>query len=578
MGAVLTYLHIMWQFSPPRTILFFALLVLSSVTEGVGLILLVPLLGVLQDTGADPNGPIAYLVDALKSLGLPLSLTGLLGAFLCVTILRAAIQYAQTMVSEHFRLSFLDDLRTKSFDAVLATQWQWMAHHKRSDLSNLLITEINQIGSGLFFSIRFLVSALSILAYTIVAFSLSPPLTMIAIIFGAILLMAMRGQHKRAQRLGQSTSDANKHVQQVIEEGLAGLKLTKILGNENRHSLHMQDIRTTLRERTLGFVKLNAATGFTFQILVATCVVIFLYLGAQTFALPIATLLVLIVIFARLAPQLRQVQTHINQISYSQAAFRNFNDLMASTAQSSEARMQTINHPPLSFSKAITLRGASYRYQGRETSVLNDITIDIPFQKTTAIMGASGSGKSTLADIIIGLLSPETGTIFVDDCPLTPDNRLTWRRSVAYVPQDVFLFHDTIANNLRWADAKATDDDLCIALQKASADFVFSLPDGIDTIVGDSGMRLSGGERQRIALARAMLQKPLLLILDEATSALDMDNEARIRRTIDTLHGDLTVIVIGHRLPTLENADQLIILDAGQVKAAGNWHDIMSGS
>ncbi|WP_371396770.1 ABC transporter ATP-binding protein [Fretibacter rubidus] len=575
MGAILTYLRIMWQFSPPRTVLFFTLLILSSVTEGVGLILLVPLLGVLQDTGSPLSGPVAHLVSALKSLGLPLTLTGLLGAFLAVTVVRAAIQYSQTIVSEHFRLTLLDALRAKSFDAVVAAQWQWIANSKRSDLSNLLITEIDQIGSGLFFSIRFLVSTLSILAYTLVAFSLSPGLTAIAIILGAVLLFTMRGQHERAQRLGRITSDANKHVQQVIEEGLAGLKLTKILGNEDRHSQLMLDIRTTLRDRTLGFVKLNAATGFTFQILVATCVVLFLYLGAQTFALPIATLLVLIVIFARLAPQLRHIQTHINQISFSQAAFNNFNALMASTARSSETVVDEPQSPPLSFGRAISLRGVTFRYEGRKASVLNDITITIPFQKTTAIMGASGSGKSTLADIITGLLSADTGDLYIDDVLLTPDNRLAWRRSVAYVAQDVFMFHDTIRQNLLWADAAATDDDIRVALQKASADFVFNLPDGLDTIVGDSGMRLSGGERQRIALARAMLQKPLLLILDEATSALDVENEARIRRTLDTLHGDLTVIVIGHRLPTLENADQLIVLEKGQVKSAGQWHDIM---
>ena len=120
----------------------------------------------------------------------------------------------------------------------------------------------------------------------------------------------------------------------------------------------------------------------------------------------------------------------------------------------------------------------------------------------------------------------------------------------------------------------ATEQELTAALNKAAASFVFDLPLGLDTIIGDAGMRVSGGERQRLALARAMLQKPSLLILDEATSALDLENESHIRRMIDQLHGDLTVIVIGHRLPTLENADQLIVLSHGELKASGNWDDV----
>jgi ATP-binding cassette subfamily C protein len=180
-------------------------------------------------------------------------------------------------------------------------------------------------------------------------------------------------------------------------------------------------------------------------------------------------------------------------------------------------------------------------------------------------MGPSGGGKSTLADVIMGLLIPDSGEIVVDQTVLNDDNITAWRQGIAYVSQDIFMFHDTIRANLLWAKGDATDDQIRDALQQSAADFVYDLDEGIETVVGDGGVRLSGGERQRIALARAMLQNPKVLILDEATSALDVENEREIIDAIRNLHGKMTVIVIGHRLPTLEHADQIVVIKDGKV-------------
>jgi ATP-binding cassette subfamily C protein len=189
-------------------------------------------------------------------------------------------------------------------------------------------------------------------------------------------------------------------------------------------------------------------------------------------------------------------------------------------------------------------------------------------------MGASGAGKSTLADVLMGLLEPDQGQLSVDGVTITGTRRRDWRRSVAYVPQEVFLFNDSIRANLLWGWAEAGEDALRLALHRAAAGFVFDLPLGLETRVGDGGVRLSGGERQRLALARALLKQPSLLILDEATSALDRENEARVREAIEHLHGDLTLVVIGHRLATLEHADQVVVLEAGRVAVRGTWSEV----
>ncbi|MEQ8743220.1 ABC transporter ATP-binding protein [Parasphingorhabdus sp.] len=575
---ILTYLKMMWQFSRSRSLFFASLLFLSSITEGIGLVLLVPLLGALQQSQAEPTGVVGMIVNGLSFVGIPITLVGLLSAFLALNIFRALINYSQTIVSERFRLELLDDLRTKSFDAMLEARWEWLTTQKKSDMSNLLVNEINRLGSALLFSVRFVISTFSITAYIIVAFSLSFPLTLAAIVLGAGLFFAMRRQHALAHDQGKRLSDANRQVQQTVEEGLTGIKLIKILRSESSQSQSMINIRSLLRHRMLQFTHLNAAMTFIFQVLVALFMVMLLYIGVTSFDLSLPTLLILVLIFSRLSPQIREVQNQINNILHSGAVLANYQDLMRAAGGAREKTLSQNSGDKIQFNKSIKLSGVSFSYKTRGIPSLRDISIEIPIRQTTAIMGTSGSGKSTLADLIMGLLTPDTGTIEIDGIVLDEKNRLRWRKSVAYMPQDVFLFHDTIRNNLLWADENATDEELETALKFASADFVFDLPEKLETVVGDAGQRLSGGEKQRIALARAMIQKPELIILDEATSALDLENEARIRDTIDKLHDDITVIVIGHRLPTLEYSDQLITLEKGRVKAAGTWADMMKSS
>jgi ATP-binding cassette subfamily C protein len=572
--VILRYLSIMWEASPRRSLFFFALLIASSLTEGVGLLLLVPLVSTLQDVQAVPTGVVALIVDGLSFVGIPITLVGLLSAFLALNIVRALVVYCQSIVSEKFRLQILDDLRTKSFDAILESRWDWVTTQKRSDLSNMLITEINRIGGALNMSVRLVVSVISIAVYLAVAFSLSAPMAAIAIGLGGFIFFVMRRQHSIAHNHGQLLGEANRKVQQTVEEGLSGLKLIKVLRSESRHSQLMQDIRANLRDRTFQFVHLNAAMAFIFQIAIASVLVVMLYSGIQVLDLALPTLLILIVIFARLSPQIRQVQAQINAILHAEDVMDRYHALLADAGAANEATLVADAAIPISFSQHIKLSNISYAYETRGTHSFADVSLTIPYRHTTAIMGTSGSGKSTLADLVMGLLTPDSGTIAIDDVVLDEQNRLSWRKSVAYMPQDVFLFHDTIKNNLLWADKTASAEDLAAALRNASADFVFDLPDQLDTIVGDAGQRLSGGEKQRIALARALLQKPQLLILDEATSALDVENEARIRDMIETLHDELTVRVIGHRLPALNNADHLLVLEHGRVKAHGKWDDV----
>ena len=215
----------------------------------------------------------------------------------------------------------------------------------------------------------------------------------------------------------------------------------------------------------------------------------------------------------------------------------------------------------LKVSEGIQLSDLSFSYPAEgeeaEPSVLHAVNLSIPARQTTAIIGPSGSGKTTLIDLIIGLLTPTSGTVLIDQKPLNRELLHDWRNSIAYVPQEPFLHNETLRFNLMEFSQAIDETKLWEALEAAqAADFIKRLPAGLETVVGDRGVRLSGGERQRIALARALIRNPEVLILDEATSNLDTDTERAIQCAIDALHGNLTVIIVAHRLSTIEKADQ----------------------
>ena len=234
-----------------------------------------------------------------------------------------------------------------------------------------------------------------------------------------------------------------------------------------------------------------------------------------------------------------------------------------------------INSRPFTLSKELRFDSVSFRYdKNRMHWTLNNINFSIPANAMTAIVGHSGAGKSSVADLILGLLTPEKGKISIDGKILSDKLLKRWRKMVGYVPQESFLFHESVGQNLLKAQPGASTLQLWDALEKASArTFVSNLPHGLDTIVGDRGVRLSGGERQRIALARALLREPLLLLLDEATSSLDTENERHIQKALEKLQGELTIVVIAHRLSTIENADHVVVLDQGEVSGEKGFRE-----
>jgi len=213
----------------------------------------------------------------------------------------------------------------------------------------------------------------------------------------------------------------------------------------------------------------------------------------------------------------------------------------------------------------------------RGVTILRDIRLLLPDRGLVGVVGESGAGKSTLANCLLGLAEITEGTVSFGGLDMREVPLNVWRRQVGYVPQETFLFHLPIRDNIVWGRASASDDDVVTAARQALAhDFILGQPQGYQTVVGDQGARISGGERQRLAIARALLGKPRLLVMDEATSALDGPSEAAVLETVDHLRKDICVMMVAHRLATVRSADLIVVLDNGQIVETGTWEALLA--
>ncbi len=550
-----------------RRVSWLGLLLGVQLTEGVGLLLLLPLLQLLQAGPAlVPGGWPAWLAG----LGMPLHLEALLGLFLGLIFLRSLLLYAQELLAAQIRLQLVEQLRQRCFAALLGVEWRWLLVQRRSDYAHLVLTEVNRVGAGLQFAVNLVLAGAALLAYLGVATVLSWPMTLLATLSGALVFGLLAYQRRAALRLGQTLSVAHRAMQATVQESLAALKLIKVLGHESRQLAWLAHTGQHLHQQQWQFAISHGLARAGFQIGGALLLVALLYLGWRVMAVPVAELLILVLIFSRVIPAFTGMQQHYQQLLHATPALAALEQLLADCQQAAEPPAP-LPASPWPVRQAIELHQVGVTYPQRTLPALQDVNLILPVRTTTALVGASGSGKSTLADVLLGLLTPDQGELRVDGVPVTGAARLRWRQAVAYVPQETFLFHASIRENLLWGNPAATTAQLTQALQQAAADFVQDLPQGLDTVVGDGGICLSGGERQRLALARALLAQPGLLILDEATSALDMAHEARVRAALEQLHGDLTVLLIGHRLATLEHADQVVVLGQGRILAQGSW-------
>jgi len=508
----------------------------------------------------------------LAARSLPLDFSGI---FLLVASTQALLYRRYLLLNPSLEQQFVFALRNRLYAAIVRVDWSFFIRQRTNDLVHTVTAEVDRAGTAVYQLLTLLTGLAVTTVYVAIAIRLSPELTGLVAAGGLVLLWGLRGRTHRSSELGETYSDVNRRQFHMISESIAGLKAAKSFGAERRDIVifagHARARTTAYLDLLRTFARAKMGLDLSSALLISAL----LFVAVEWLGLRGAGLLMLVLIFARVVPRVMSLQESAQVLVSGLPSFMNVMRLVEACEAHAERPVDG-TPDPLPLHREVRFDAVSYAYNDGSAPALNEVSLSIHAGRTTAFVGASGAGKSTLADLLIGLLRPERGQVLIDGRALSEDDVAAWRRSIGYVPQESFLLHDSVRANLLWAKPRATDAEMWDALERAAAaNFLRTSRDGLDTIVGDRGVRVSGGERQRLALARALLTQPRLLVLDEATSALDSVNEQQILAAVRGLAGAVTTVIVTHRLSAIRQADFIYVMDHGTIVESGTWADLV---
>lgn len=534
----------------------------SGITKGSSFIMLLPLLsmaGLTEPATGEGSRALRLMAEFWGLLGIPFTLYSSLAVYLIMTALYAALSYADTMLASKIAESYTRSLRDQLFSAVLRAEWGFLKRSKSAHIFNNLITEVDKVAYSGQTVISMVTGALIFLFYLGTSLYVSFNMTLLAGLAFMPLLFVQRKLNWHTYNLGEAIYNRHETLFGKVMEFVNSLKLAKSYNLQARYEVELNAITAQTARENIRWSRVSAATDLLYNLGFALIISGLILWAFQYAQIPVVDLLLMVYIAMKLLPSIASLTQDFQFVISTLPAFSGIMKLKEDARRHKEtpARGQDL---PATLRGSIQFRDLCFGYEG-DPPVLENFNAEIFFNQTTTLVGPSGRGKSTLVELLLGLLKPQSGQVLVAGTDLNDLNLNQWRGTTAYIPQECFLFHATIRENLLWVKADATDEEINEVLRAAAGDFVHELTHGLHTVVGDQGLRLSGGERQRIALARALLRKPKVLILDEASNALDKANEALIIDAIRQLNGKITIIIIAHDQTMSNLADQVIDLE-----------------
>lgn len=558
------------RWAPPAIIL---LGLCAAALEGAGLYLFIPLVQTLGGAPLSADGAGAVFARLLEPVPREWW-TGVLVAGLCASILaKNVVGFAGGYVARYVDGLVAHRLRVKVLGQSFTSCVDYRSGGRITDIVTTLANNTWKVSQALSLCWRLAICLCAFSVFLVLLAAISVRLTALALAMIGLIAVLVHLTTRRAEALGKEVVEENKRFGLRMWESAGALQLIRSFGRETYETERFQAVSDRMRRRILSLDVLWSFPGPIAEVLGAVLIG-GLILAGVGLGVELAALAAFLAVLYRLQGPVREFLACKVALEGLGAAVEDVDGFLAETR---EPYLPNGRLPAPAVTHGIEFRDVAFRYDAGEALALDGVSFRLPAGKTTAIVGRSGAGKSTLMSLLFRFRDPEAGGVYVDGLPLTQLDLASWRGRLSLMPQEAQLFNATVAENIGYGDLTADAERIRRAAEIAgAAEFIEALPHGYDTELGDRGLRLSGGQRQRIALARTILKDPEVLLLDEPTNALDAETERAFQAALNRFSHGRTVVVIAHRLATVQSADQVVVLEAGRVAEIGPPAELLS--
>ncbi|MEO1403890.1 MAG: ABC transporter ATP-binding protein [Cyanobacteria bacterium J06635_1] len=566
----------------PLLVLLTVLLGFSgAIFNGVGTLLILPVLLELlgQASELKRNFPpvLRVFLEAFDTIPESYRLLAMAGSIFAMILLKNVSSYASALVSGTLNRKLATSMRRDGLRILLDVDLDFYSKSRVGDLINHLNIEVSRTTIAVRNIIKLATVVITIGVSLILLVVISWQLTLVSVVTLGSVSMLNKTVIKRSKQLGRRLSELSRAYSARVFEVISGIRLVKATANEDREyqvldQLILEREQAEFKSQLIfaGIAPFNEVANIL--ALLATAA-LGRFLFSEQLAYFSSVLLTYLILLFRTMPYVGQLNGLRSNLANTAVSVEIISQFLR---RDDKPFMVQGYRPYKPLQTGIRFHRLSFQYPNHDKWVIKDVDLYLPKGKTLALVGSSGAGKSTLADLLPRFYDPNHGQIELDGIDIKEINLQSFRRNLGIVSQDTFLFNASVRDNLLYGRPEATEADLLDAAKRANAyEFIARLPKGMDTIVGDRGVMLSGGQRQRLAIARALLQDPDILILDEATSALDTISERLVQRALEDLSQQRTTLVIAHRLSTIQKADQIAVLDEGRVVETGTHLELL---
>ncbi|GAB4174251.1 MAG: ABC transporter ATP-binding protein [Wenzhouxiangellaceae bacterium] len=557
---------------PGRSVAVLGALLVASLLDGLGLSTVLSLLSLAVDTQSDPGAGLVQTAEpslpeqmvhgVFGWFGITPNLYWLLAIGIALILAKAVVVLIANKQVGYAVAQVATDLRLDLLKAVARSHWRYYLAKPVGSLTNAVATEAQRASEGFLQGALMAAQMLTALVYLGLAMMISWQVTLGSMVLAVLILLGLNTLVRKAGRAGRRQTGLLRDLLSVMTDQLAAIKPLKAMGREDRFDTLVTAQTASLNESLRKQVVAKEAMKAWQEALLVIVAAVGLVFMLSVLKLPVAEVMVLVFLLARTITLLAKAQRAWQQMAISESAFWSLNHAIDEARAAREHNRGSLE-PALN--QAIHFERVSFAHPGR--TVFDAQDLEIPQRALTVITGPSGAGKTTLIDLVAGLLKPDAGRILIDGIDLEQIDHRKWRQMIGYVPQEALLVNDTVLNNITLGATDIGPAEVERALRKADAwDFVSALPQGMHTPIGERGGLLSGGQRQRLAIARALVHGPALLILDEATSNLDADAERAVLHTIGHLKRELTILAVTHQPALLQLADRIYRIENGAIR------------